>query len=186
MFIIYSVVDCSAITAILFFKVPSNKRFQMYIIDGYNLLWSVHKVAIHSEEMTEARLCRLIGRYLRIIADDGKIVFDGIGPPDKTAFSNTAGVEVIFTGTGTDADSFIEAKISSDSAPKRLIVVSSDRRIRNAAKIRKATSVKSEQFWHDVLNVLRKKDKVQEPVEKRQGLDQAQTGQWLKYFGFDQ
>ena len=158
----------------------------MYIIDGYNLLWSFHKVARHSQDISEARLCRLIGRYLRIIADEGKIVFDGIGPPDKTAFSNSTGVEVIFSGSGTDADSFIEAKISSDTAPKRLTIVSSDRRIRNAARLRKAVSIKSEQFWRDVISVLRKKDKIQEPAEKRQGLDQAQTGQWLKYFGFEQ
>jgi predicted RNA-binding protein with PIN domain len=158
----------------------------MYIIDGYNLLWSVHKVAVHPEEMSEAGLCRLIGRYLWIIADEGQIVFDGIGPPDKTAFSTTSGVEVIFTGNGTDADSFIEAKINSDTAPKRLTIVSSDRRIRKAAGLRKAVSVKSEQFWRDVVSALSKKDKVQEPAEKRQGLDQAQTGQWLKYFGFDQ
>ncbi len=158
----------------------------MYIIDGYNLLCSVHKVAVHSEEMSEAHFCRLIGRYLRIIGTEGQIVFDGIGPPDKTPFSYTAGVEVIFSGSRTDADTFIEDKISSDTAPKRLTVVSTDRRIRIAARTRKAASVKSEQFWRDVVNVLRKKAKAQEPAEKRQGLDQAQTKQWLKYFGFDQ
>ncbi len=158
----------------------------MYIIDGYNLLWSVHKVAVHSEEMSDVHLCRLIGRYLRIIGNEGQVVFDGIGPPDKTPFSYVSGVEVIFSGSGTDADSFIEAKISSDTAPKRLTIVSSDRRIRKAAGLRKAASVKSEQFWRSVVKVLSKQVKVQEPAEKRQGLDQAQTGQWLKYFGFDQ
>jgi predicted RNA-binding protein with PIN domain len=158
----------------------------MYIIDGYNLFWSVHKVAAHSQDISEAHLCRLVGMYLRTIGVEGQIVFDGIGPPDKTAFGTAAGVEVIFTGNGTDADSFIEAKISYDTAPKRLTIVSSDRRIRKAAGLRKAVSVKSERFWRDVINVLSKKDKVQEPAEKRQGLDQAQTGQWLKYFGFDQ
>jgi predicted RNA-binding protein with PIN domain len=158
----------------------------MYIIDGYNLLWSVHKVSVHSGEMSEAHLCRLVGRYLRTIGHKGQIVFDGIGPPDKTPFNCTAGVEVIFSGNGTDADGFIEAKITSDTAPKRLTIVSSDRRIRSAARVRKAASVKSEQFWHDVVTVLSKKTKVQEPAEKRQGLDQAQTRQWLKFFGFDQ
>ncbi len=158
----------------------------MYIIDGYNLLWSVHKVVAHSEEMSESHLCRLVGRYLRIIGSGGQIVFDGVGPPDKTPFSYVPGVEVIFSGSGIDADSFIEAKIQADSAAKRLTVVSSDRRIRSAARARKAAAVKSEQFWRDVVNVLSKQVQVQEPAEKRRGLDQAQTMQWLKYFGFDQ
>ncbi len=158
----------------------------MYIIDGYNLLWSVHKITVHSEEMLEPHLCRLVGRYLRIIGSEGQIVFDGIGPPDKTPFNYVPGVEVIFSGSGTDADSFIEAKIKADTAPKRLVVVSSDRRIRSAARARKAAAVKSEQFWRDAVKLLSKQIKKQEPVEKRQGLDQAQTKQWLKYFGFDQ
>lgn len=158
----------------------------MYIIDGYNLFWSVHKIDVHSEEMSEVRLCRLIGRYLRRIGTEGKIIFDGIGPPDKTPFNYIKGIEIIFSGGEIDADTYIEAKINSDTAPKRLTVVSSDRRIRNAARLRKAASVKSEEFWRDVVNLLSRKNKVQEPAEKRQGLDQAQTGQWLKFFGFDQ
>jgi predicted RNA-binding protein with PIN domain len=158
----------------------------MYIIDGYNLLWSVHKVAVHWEEMSESRLCRLVGVYLRKIGSEGQIVFDGIGPPDKTPFDCVDGLEVIFSGGRTDADTFIEAKIKADTAPKRLTVVSSDRRIRDAAGARKAACVKSERFWRDVVTVLGKQVKVREPAEKRRGLDQAQTKQWMKYFGFDQ
>jgi len=158
----------------------------MYIIDGYNLLWSVQKVVAHSEELSQSHLCRLVGRYLRAIGREGQIVFDGVGPPDKTPFTCTPGVEVIFSGRETDADSFIEAKIKADTAPRRLTVVSSDRRIRSAAGARKAAAVKSEQFWRNVEKVLSKQVKVQEPAEKRRGLDQAQTRQWLRYFGFDE
>jgi predicted RNA-binding protein with PIN domain len=158
----------------------------MYIIDGYNLLWSVHKVTERSEEISQLRLCRLVGRYLRVIGSRGQIVFDGIGPPDKTSFNCIVGLEVIFCGSGTDADGLIKAKIKADTAPKRLTVVSSDRVIRSAARARKAAAVKSERFWRDMITLLSNRVKAQEPAEKRQGLDQAQTKQWLKYLGFDQ
>jgi predicted RNA-binding protein with PIN domain len=164
----------------------SGKGFQMYIIDGYNLLWSVHKACEHPEDISQIQLCRLVSGYLRALGQQGQIVFDGIGPPDRTPFDFISGLEVMFSGGGKDADGFIEAKMRADSAPKRFTVVSSDRRIRTAAKACKAASVKSEQFWRDMVAVLRGRIRVQEPAEKRKGLDQAQTEQWLKYFGFDQ
>ena len=158
----------------------------MYIIDGYNLLWSVHKVDSDWQDITDVQLCRLISQYLKAVRRPGEIIFDGVGPPDKTPFDSTTGVDIVFSGTSTDADSIIEARIKVDTAPKRLTVVSSDRRIRSAARARKATSVKSEQFWQELVRQLNSRSSTAEPSEKRQGLDQAQTGQWLKYFGLEQ
>ncbi|MFA5422968.1 MAG: NYN domain-containing protein [Phycisphaerae bacterium] len=158
----------------------------MYIIDGYNLLWSVRKAAEHLEEMSESQLCQFIGIYLRAIGSEGQIVFDGIGPPDKTLLNSGTGIDIVFSGPGIDADTYIEAKIKADSAPKRLTVVSTDRQIRRAASARKAVSVRSEKFWQDVVKTLNKKIKAPEPIEKKRGLDEGQTMQWLKYFGFDQ
>lgn len=158
----------------------------MYIIDGHNLLWALSKVSEELHNMSEAEMCRIIGDYLRIVGDRGYVVFDGTGPPEKDVFNCVSNLEVIFSGANTDADSIIETKIESDSAPKRLVVVSSDRRIRSAAGSRKAVSVKAEQFWQDMIKRLGKKKKIEEPAEKRRGLDPGQTRQWMKYFGFDE
>jgi hypothetical protein len=158
----------------------------MYIIDGYNLLWAIPKIDSDWGDITDVQLCRLISRYLRVVRQPGEVIFDGIGPPDKTPFYSTVGVDIVFSGANTDADSIIEARLKDDSAPKRLTIVSSDRRIRNAAKSRKAVSIKSEQFWLEMVNLLNRRSSEVEPGEKRDGLDQAQTKQWLEYFGLDQ
>ncbi len=157
----------------------------MFIIDGYNLLWSVHKEADHGE-LDDLQLCRLIGQYLRLIRRQGQIVFDGIGPPDKVPFGHISNLEVIFSGQTKDADTVIEAKIAADSAPKRLTIVSSDQRIRKAARAAKAVSVKSEKFYSWMIQLLSRKRPQAEPSEKKLGLDQAQTKQWLKYFNLEQ
>ncbi len=121
------------------------------------------------------------------VNDTGVVIFDGIGPPEKTGFDSIANLEVGFSGRSRDADTVIEHKIKADTAPKRLVVVSSDRRLRDAARARKAKTVKSDEFWCEVVKYLgrKKKNKV-EPREKFSGLTESETKQWLKLFDLEQ
>ncbi len=156
------------------------------IIDGHNLLWSVQKISEDFESVSDVQLCRIIGRYLKLISNTGEIIFDGTGPPDKSAFDNISNLEVLFAGLGSDADTVIENKIKASTAPKRLTVVSSDRRLRDAARARKATTVKSEVFWANLRRQLGRKKTIKEPPAKRSGLSESETKQWLKFFGLEQ
>jgi predicted RNA-binding protein with PIN domain len=156
----------------------------MILIDGYNLLWAVKQTG-QTSLPDDVELCRILGRYLKQIGQSGEIIFDGIGPPDKTGFDNITNLEVFFTGRNSDADSVIEDKIKANSAPRSLIVVSSDRRLRDAAHSRKAASVKSQVFWNDVQKELSKKEKLDEPTQKQQGLTESETQQWMKLFGIE-
>ena len=155
------------------------------VIDGHNLLWSIHKPGTDSEPITDIQLCHRLGRYLKLVGETGEIVFDGTGPRDKSDFDNIPGLEVIFAGLATDADSVIEDKIRANTAPKRLTIVSSDRRLRAAARARKATTVKSAVFWRNLQKRLSRKQPVREPSAKRLGISKSETEQWLKYFGLD-
>ena len=157
----------------------------MILIDGYNLLWAVKQTG-QTGLPDDVELCRILGRYLKQIGQLGEIIFDGIGPPDKTGFDNITNLEVFFSGRNSDADTVIEDKIKANSAPKSLTVVSSDRRLRDAAHSRKAVSVKSQVFWNDVQKELSKKEKLDEPTQKQQGLTESETQQWLKLFGLEQ
>ena len=159
----------------------------MIIIDGHNLLHSILKVGEDFESISDATLCHVVGRYLKLTGEKGEIVFDGTGPPDKGRFDNISNLEVFFAGLGTDADSVIEDKIKANTAPKRLTVVSSDRRLRNAARARKATTVKSDVFWTNLQKQLSRSRKInKEPPAKRRGLSESETEHWLKIFGIEQ
>jgi len=152
------------------------------LIDGYNLLWAVQKSGESMEALDDAELCRILSGYLVLTGQRAEIIFDGTGPPAKQAFDNLKALDVLFSGRDRDADTVIEDKIRTDSAPRRLMVVSSDRKVRKAAQVRKAASVKSELFWIDVCKAMSKKRKVREPQGKRGGISSGETEQWLKFF----
>lgn len=158
----------------------------MLIIDGHNLLWSIQKPGEDSESISDVQLCQIVGRYLKRIGEKGEIIFDGTGPHDKSGFDDISNLEVFFAGLATDADTVIEGKIKANTAPKRLMVVSSDRRVKDAARARKATAIKSEVFWNNLQKQLTRKKTAKEPAAKRHGLSESETDQWLKFFGLDQ
>ncbi|MHC4460282.1 MAG: NYN domain-containing protein [Planctomycetota bacterium] len=156
------------------------------IIDGHNLLHSIQQAGEDSEPISRIQLCRILSGYLKLIDENGEIVFDGTGPRDKSGFDNISNLEVFFAGLGSDADTVIEDKIKANTAPRRLTVVSSDRRLRDAARARKATSVKSDVFWNNLRRQLSRKEKFKEPTAKRRGLSESETKQWLEFFGLEQ
>lgn len=158
----------------------------MYIIDGHNLLHAILKMDEQFEPVNDVQMCRIIDQYLHLTNQKGELIFDGTGPSDKSAFDNVSHLEVFFAGIRSDADTVIEDKIRVNSAPRRLFIVSSDKRLRKAAHARKAVSIKSEEFWINIHKELNKKRPPREPGAKRQGLSESETEQWLDIFGMNQ
>jgi predicted RNA-binding protein with PIN domain len=155
------------------------------IIDGYNLLHSIHKINEDSDAISDIQLCRIVDIFLTQTGQKGEIIFDGTGPPDKSKFDNTTKLEVFFAGPGGDADTVIENKIKASTAPKRLTIVSSDRRVLRAAQARRTTTIRSNVFWDNLKRQLNRKAKPKEPAEKHRGLSESETEQWLKFFGLE-
>lgn len=136
-------------------------------------------------EVTDVQLCRIVGEYLYRTKGKGSIIFDGIGPRDKSVFNNLFNLEVVFSGANREADDVIEKLILQNTAPKNLSVVSSDRRIKTAAEKRKANAVDCVEFWLNMLKELdRRTKRPTEPKEKLFGLTDAETEYWLREFGF--
>ncbi len=153
-----------------------------FLIDGYNLLRSVQKYDAYAD-LTDAQLCHYLADFLRAVHDRGTIVFDGVGPPDKRELMGIKGLEIRFSGSNTDADTLIEWKIKENTAPRRLVVVSSDRRLRDAAGRRKAKSVPVDIFWPAMCRALESASKtVSEPREKQKGIADEQVDSWMDYF----
>jgi predicted RNA-binding protein with PIN domain len=157
-----------------------------YIIDGHNLLWAIQNNDERFASVEEVRLCWTIGRYLTQIGEQGDLVFDGTGPNDKDRFDHIPGLTVSFAGIGRDADSVIEEKIKAHTSSHPLIVVSNDRRLRQAALHHKASVIHAEAFWEKVLKEANKKRPAPEPTAKRHGLSESETDVWLKAFGIEE
>lgn len=112
------------------------------------------------------------------------VVFDGPARRGLTAER----VELAFSAPVT-ADEVILRRISDNSAPRRLTVVSTDREIRRAARRRRCKISTSEDFARAMLRALDRPEKgpSPEPLAKRTGrLSQEETRAWMREFGIEE
>ena len=122
------------------------------LVDTYNVL---HVTGVLPPELAgpdAVGLARLMARS-RYAGRPAWLVCDGAPPGSRRSGGvirqpapGVESVEIVYAGPGRDADSAIERLIERDSAPKRLLVVSSDRRILKAARKRRCAAMPSEAF----------------------------------------
>ncbi len=141
-------------------------------------------------DMGRGGLCKLLATLVAR-GEQVRVIFDG--PPPARGLGrqiDETGVAVEYSA-GRSADEIILEHIAANSAPRRLTVVSSDRVIRKAAARRRCRVEISEDFARVLLRLVEDQRRRQsrppaEPKEKRNGLNEAQTRQWLEEFGFDE
>ncbi len=144
-------------------------------------------------EVGRGGLCRLMGRFAGKSGTGSKpalpkkvrVVFDGpppYGPLAEQIMDKRIDVKY---AAGQTADDVIIKYIASDSAPRRLTVVSTDREIRTAARRRRCKTTTSEIFAKTLVRMLERSRQTSaarnaEPPEKRVGLTPEQTRAWLR------
>ena len=149
-------------------------------MDCYNVLRATMPPVLAG--LDEAGLCRALSRLARDGAVKGPmtVVCDGVVKPLGLTRSPVDEVELIYSGKKKSADDVIIEMIEADTAPRRLLVVSSDREIMKAARRRKATAVSAAEFIR-MLAAPRAKGGAS---GKRTGvLDEAEVERWLHEFG---
>jgi len=159
-----------------------------YLIDGNNLMPALADVG---PDVGREGLCRL----LQPLIEQGqavRVVFDGGPPPPGMAAQiEQTGVQVTYSGQ-KPADEFIVRRIESDFAPKMLTVVSTDSEIRRAAERRRCKILTSQEFARKLLHIHAARNKPKPPPKspevkgKQKGLNEKQTREWLKEFGFEE
>jgi len=154
------------------------------VVDTYNVLGTVGVLPPRLAGLDPEGLARLIG-HSRWRRERVLLVCDGAGGPSGKggAGRRFGSVELVYAGAGRDADSLIERIIGRDSAPRRLVVVSSDRRVRGAARRRRARWLSSEAFLHRLVR--------DESRPGRAGAVSEAAGEpidvdgWIEAFGVD-
>lgn len=153
------------------------------VIDAYNLLHAALGPAGRGRDLGVEGVGRLVaeGRYA---GQAVTMVCDGTPPTGGRV--RHPGVRVVFAGAGRDADGVIEQIIARDTAPARLVVVSSDRRVQAAAKRRRCPSISSEAFLAQLLtDAAAARARPSEPPSPRERvpLGNAEVSHWLAAFG---
>jgi len=116
----------------------------MLLIDTYNVLQTTGVLPPELAGPEPADLADLIARS-RYRGREARLVCDGSRPKGAPAL-RSGPVRTVYAGPGVEADSRIEEMIARSSAPKKLLVVSSDRRLRKAAGKRKCGWMDSVRF----------------------------------------
>jgi predicted RNA-binding protein with PIN domain len=159
--------------------------YMPYLVDGNNLFFAFRKAG---EAMGRSGLAQRLGQLADITGQRVAVVFDG--PAPQGALAEQVGderIEVVFAGART-ADAVLCERIEADSAPRRLVVVSTDHEIRRAARRRRCHGIRSEDFLDILAAMIERSERPRkgEPPQKRQGLTSQQAREWLKEFNLDE
>ena len=156
------------------------------VIDGYNLLHAARGLEGGSQ-LGRRQLCEMVATWSRRAGEPALLVFDGAQPSDALASQlHAEGVDVVYSGAERTADEVIAEQIRASSAPRRLIVISTDRAIRQEARRRRCRHATSADFLELMARVLSRPQRPQvEPPEKRKGTPPEEVDDWLRRFGFD-
>jgi predicted RNA-binding protein with PIN domain len=157
------------------------------LIDGNNLLFAARD-ADPERPPSRSTLCLRLGQWARRTGETVVLVFDGPAPAKALARQiSDPDVGVSYSGAGVSADEVLMRAIAAHSAPKRLLVVSSDNEIARAGRRRRAKTVGADAFWRHVQRDLtRPPRKRLEPGEKNRGLPPEDARRWLSEFGLDE
>jgi len=155
------------------------------LIDGHNLLHAARAAGDPDRPVGKLMLMQALGQWAERTGERIQIVFDGPAPsPGLAQQLSHAGVAMSFSGGGVSADTVILDILQSDSAARKLLVVSSDRAIVSAARRRRARPMGSDVFWAKLQRDLARPPRSElEPEEKRRGLEPDATDAWLREFG---
>ena len=176
----------------------------MLLIDTSNVLHAIGVLPEHLKELDVPGLARLISasRYAKRRA---VLVCDGVGPvsaaggagagggdlgvPSSTntapSGKEIAGLDVVYAGASQEADDVIELLIARDSAPRRLLVVSTDRRLVRAANRRRAQSITSQAFLrHLAADSEKPKARPLPGFAAQVPLNEYAVGYWMSLFGY--
>jgi len=159
------------------------------IIDGYNLLHASGVMPSGQGPHTFERAREALLRFLAASLTDEEraqttIVFDAREAPyNKPRTLDHEGMAIRFAPRDIDADTLIEELIKADHAPKRLTVVSSDHRIQNAARRRRATAVDSDVWTRELIRRRQENRGAVPPASKPQGsLPPSEVARWIEEF----
>ena len=162
------------------------------LIDGYNLLHATGYIPVGSSHESLAGPRREFLSFLlhRLTAEEARgttVVFDAAnappGLPREVAFGS---IKVLFAHNHAEADDLIEELIRANNVPQRLTVVSSDHRLHQAARRRRATVVDSDQWYWAIRERQPQRESTgPDPVALRrdQTLNEAEINEWLSLFG---
>jgi predicted RNA-binding protein with PIN domain len=164
------------------------------LIDGYNVLFAAGFGDSHTASGDLAQARRSLFAFLAqtltpVEAAETTLVFDAKeAPRDAPAELSYHGMQILFAKDHEEADDLIEELIRRASVPKALTVITSDSRLQQVARRRRAQVISSDDWLVRLEGRLGRRDQREEPppntpLPSDTPLDVVDVAQWLAEFG---
>lgn len=148
-----------------------------YLIDGHNL---IPKLGLRLDSLDdEIELITRLQEFSRLRSAQVEVYFDG-APAGQAGTRKLGAINAHFIRLGATADSAIEARLAKlGKQARNWTVVSSDRRVANAARAVHAKSLSSEEFALEIS----KAQALQSVKTKNEAtLSPEEVDEWLQFF----
>lgn len=153
-------------------------RIMPYLIDGHNVIGQMPGLSLDDPD-DEAKLVALVQRFCLRGRRKATIIFDR-GLPGGVSRLSSSEVTVVFASDRhTTADDLVLNRIRAERNPGGLIVVSSDRKIADAARQRRMKVESAREFG---LRLARPAKGAGPAPEKEQGLGKDELAEWEAVF----
>lgn len=129
---------------------------RLIVVDGYNVLHVAERFRPSAEEDLDAARARLVSDVAAYVGSDEHaiVVFDGAENPASNGTVHTvAGIDVIFSAHGVEADSVIEDLIVRRRAGnERVVLVTSDQTLQWTTMGGSVTRMSSAEFAREIVD----------------------------------
>jgi uncharacterized protein len=167
-----------------------------WLIDGYNVMHAGGRLGpkLSREGFRRARrrfLDEISAALGPDVARETTVVFDAsVHPGDFAVDAKYRGLGILFALGDENADARIEEIIAAHTNARKLTVVSSDRRIRQAATRRRTKVLTADQFW-ELIDDLKERERPvgrssnqesSDLADRRPPIEPAESALWLETF----
>lgn len=154
------------------------------LIDAFNVL---HTTGVLPPDLAGLDLGRLLdliqaSRYRR---QTTTIVCDGRRQDERPPKRLAANVRIRYSGPARTADEVIAKLVQASTAPRRLIVVSSDQAVIRVARRRSCRTVRSQRFLEHLLADVLRAQRISRPAPRPMKSDSIDVERWVTEFGID-
>jgi hypothetical protein len=154
-----------------------------YLIDGHNLIPNIPGLHLHQLD-DEDKLVEMLQTFSRVRRKGQIECFFDKAPAGQPRSQKIGVIQVRFAAPGATADGLIEARLDQlGKQARNYIVVSSDQRVRTAARSVGAQSIPSDIFARELLAALTEQPKRSQPSGKdNASLTPEEVDAWLEEF----
>ena len=150
------------------------------IVDTFNVLHTTGVLPPELAGVDLEGLARLI-RSSRYARERVTLVCDGFGT--ENAIDQTSFLQVSFAGLGRSADDLIAELVDRSTAPRLLVVVSSDNQVLRSAKRRGSKRLTAEQFLQQLADDVRALPRTNRPAAKPSApVPDDEVARWIAHF----